>query len=251
MTRALAITLWALLAVFAGTGCFYFQTSAVEQTSTTADRLRAIDTLRAARPDGPATEVGPPSPWKMTPPTSQELDAIRTKLLSAPPSLSAGIERDGTSRPIAEYSEWSPGLYESVAAEVHQLQRAHEAGVLTDQELAELTALAKDQGRRSIVRRASGGVWNPERFVSGSVHGGIFGSYGTRLDAESRERAARRWVEEQARLLRAPPQERSRRPTRPAQDPESGEVAESYRRIWLVPRLPRAPEASPAPDAAK
>jgi len=144
MTRAgtIAASLWTGLAVAAGTGCIPIFSPIVEVQPTTGEQLRAIQSLQDDIRHG--TEQGDVS----------ALGALRVRLLREPPSYVAIIETYSDSEyPVLNYSLFNPGLYMPLDRERSDLKRAHQAGLLTDDELADLLAALDQQARRSLVRR--------------------------------------------------------------------------------------------------
>lgn len=244
MTRTIALSLWSVLAVCVGTGCFPINVSAVEQEITTGDRLRAIEVRRNA-----VTQAGPPRPSDARAPSAAELAFLRECLLLEPPSFRAEIARRGGDQPIASYSEWSPSLYQSVDLEVRDLARARDAGVISVQEFEDFSTLARDQARRTIVRHRTGGTWSDDRFLADSIHTSIFGgSYGTQWSVEACERRARQWVDSSINRLRGQWTHRGEtvETAKPGAVP-SASGPRSWADYWIDPMLPTpAPTTSPA-----
>lgn len=144
MTRArtIAASLWTGLSVAAGTGCIPIFSPIVEVQPTTGEQLRAIESRRQDIKHG--TEGG----------DILALDALRTRILRDQPSYVAIIDTySETKSPVPDYGILNPGLYMPLDRERLDLKRAHQAGLLADDELAELQAALDEQARRSLVRR--------------------------------------------------------------------------------------------------
>lgn len=247
----LAACTWSAIALAAGTGCIPIYVPSVEQDITTGDRLRAIETARQTKavaytkvPPAPPPAPGKPVEWHeppKTPCTDAELDAIRTELLSVPPSMGARIAlwRDA---PASDYSGWDPGLLEPVDRERRDLERARDAGILTSAQFAELSALLDDQARRQIVRH--GWELGGDRAIWRSSFSHILGSTCEPLTPAARQHEADEWVIVNVERIRG-----ARFSFRPIFMIDPGAWLREGD-IWIDPRpSPRAAAPSPTPAA--
>ena len=164
--KRLAFSLWAVIALAAGTGCIPVFTPVVQQDLTTGEKLRSI---RAVSQD-PAAFVDREAPTR-TADTSRVLAdgaareariaevlawcaESRARLVDGPVAWEATAYAPAGTTP-GGYALLNPGLFNPVDRELADLRRARDAGVIDARECADLEAVLESQARRSPVRRAS------------------------------------------------------------------------------------------------
>ncbi|MFO0783474.1 MAG: hypothetical protein U0636_07305 [Phycisphaerales bacterium] len=158
MTRWIASALGLCLSICAATGCIPIAVPMVQTGTTTGEKLRALRDL----------EKDPEQSF-----TPEQLARVRDEFLQRTPAMDAYIDLrsfggfNDPTRPIKEYSSFDPPLYESVARERNALQRAVQAGVISQDEFKDLCACLEFQSIRGIVRRQSAEGW--ERRMTGFV----------------------------------------------------------------------------------
>ncbi|MBU3684151.1 MAG: hypothetical protein FGM39_09120 [Phycisphaerales bacterium] len=163
----LAVTLWAILAVAAGTGCIPVFTPLVLQDVTTGEKLRSIHSVKHewdSRPGALRPEV--------LAHTAARCDEFRALLLSRPPVMEATVHAPESTTPEG-YGIFNPGMFNPVDRERTDLRRARDAGLLTAAECTELEATLDAQARRSLVRRA---FETADVGVAGSMYFSLLGS---------------------------------------------------------------------------
>lgn len=164
--KRLAFSLWAVIALAAGTGCIPVFTPVVQQDLTTGEKLRSI---RAVSQD-PAAFVDREAPTRSADTGSVLADEAarvtriaqvmawcdesRHRLVAGPAVLEATAYAPARTTPEG-YAVLNPGLFNPVDRELADLRRARDAGVIDARECAELEAVLHSQTRRSPVRRAS------------------------------------------------------------------------------------------------
>jgi hypothetical protein len=162
----LAFSLWAVIALAAGTGCIPVFTPVVQQDLTTGEKLRSI---RAVSQD-PAAFVDREAPTRSADTGRVLADGAareeriaevlawcaesRTRLVDGPVALEATAYAPAGTTP-GGYALLNPGLFNPVDRELADLRRARDAGVIDARECADLEAALLSQARRSPVRRAS------------------------------------------------------------------------------------------------
>ena len=164
--KRLAFSLWAVIALAAGTGCIPVFTPVVQQDLTTGEKLRSI---RAVSQD-PAAFVDREAPTRTADTGRVLADGAareariaevlawcaesRTRLVDGPVALEATAYAPAGTTP-GGYALLNPGLFNPVDRELADLRRARDAGVIDARECADLEAVLESQARRSPVRRAS------------------------------------------------------------------------------------------------
>ena len=164
--KRLAFSLWAVIALAAGTGCIPVFTPVVQQDLTTGEKLRSI---RAVSQD-PAAFVDREAPTRTADTGRVLADGAareariaevlawcaesRTRLVHGPVALEATAYAPAGTTP-GGYALLNPGLFNPVDRELADLRRARDAGVIDARECADLEAVLESQARRSPVRRAS------------------------------------------------------------------------------------------------
>ena len=164
--KRLAFSLWAVIALAAGTGCIPVFTPVVQQDLTTGEKLRSI---RAVSRD-PAAFVDREAPTRSADTGRVLADGAareeriaevlawcaesRTRLVDGPVALEATAYAPAGTTP-GGYALLNPGLFNPVDRELADLRRARDAGVIAARECADLAAVLQSQARRSPVRRAS------------------------------------------------------------------------------------------------
>lgn len=164
--KRLAFSLWAVIALAAGTGCIPVFTPVVQQDLTTGEKLRSI---RAVSQD-PAAFVDREAPTRTADTGRVLADGAareariaevlawcaesRARLVDGPVALEATAYAPAGTTP-GGYALLNPGLFNPVDRELADLRRARDAGVIDARECADLEAVLESQARRSPVRRAS------------------------------------------------------------------------------------------------
>ncbi len=164
--KRLALSLWAVIALAAGTGCIPVFTPVVQQDLTTGEKLRSI---RAVSLD-PAAFVDWEAPTRSADTGRVLADGAaceeriaevlawcaesRTRLVDGPTALEATAYAPAGTTP-GGYALLNPGLFNPVDRELADLRRARDVGVIDARECADLEAVLHSQARRSPVRRAS------------------------------------------------------------------------------------------------
>ena len=164
--KRLAFSLWAVIALAAGTGCIPVFTPVVQQDLTTGEKLRSI---RAVSQD-PAAFVDREAPTRSADTGRILADGAareariaevlawcaesRARLVEGPVALEATAYAPAGTTP-GGYALLNPGLFNPVDRELADLRRARDAGVIDARECADLEVVLQSQARRSPVRRAS------------------------------------------------------------------------------------------------
>ena len=164
--KRLAFSLWAVIALAAGTGCIPVFTPVVQQDLTTGEKLRSI---RAVSQD-PAVFVDREAPTRTADTGRVLADGAareariaevlawcaesRARLVDGPVAWEATAYAPAGTTP-GGYALLNPGLFNPVDRELADLRRARDAGVIDARECADLEAVLESQARRSPVRRAS------------------------------------------------------------------------------------------------
>ncbi len=180
--------LWLIIGTCSSLGCIMITTPRVEQSLTTGDKLWALEQARGSD-------------------QSPVDDPLRAKVLATPPDLSAAIDLcryDDRKAVIEDYPALTPGLYASVRRERDDLERAHQAGILTDAQLHELSNEVDRQAQRSMVRRR---YESTPVVIAGSISVRYLGSqYATEWTPQAaRDWAIRVWLPEMRDAMKAEP----------------------------------------------
>jgi len=150
--KRLAFSLWAVIALAAGTGCIPVFTPVVQQDLTTGEKLRSI---RAVSQD-PAAFVDREAPTRTADTGRVLADGAareariaevlawcaesRARLVDGPVALEATAYAPAGTTP-GGYALLNPGLFNPVDRELADLRRARDAGVIDARECADLEAV--------------------------------------------------------------------------------------------------------------
>ncbi|MFM8872787.1 MAG: hypothetical protein ACKOJI_05440 [Phycisphaerales bacterium] len=164
--KRLALSLWAVIALAAGTGCIPVFTPVVQQDLTTGEKLRSIEAVRR----DPAAFVDWEAPTRTADPGSVRADGAareariaqvlawcndsRDRLVAGPVVLEATVYAPAGTTP-GGYAVLNPGLFNPVDRELADLRRARDAGLISAADCTDLEATLQAQARRSPIRRAS------------------------------------------------------------------------------------------------
>lgn len=215
-------------------GCIAIRQPRAQESLTTGDKLRAIDAAERGYPWWELTLTDPAQLNPMRERLPVWCGDLRARLLGNPPSMYAelweGLVHDERPTTIQQYAGRGPGLYPPVDRERADLRRAHEAGLLSDAELAELESLLAEQAKRPGFRLRSE---SREVFVEDGITFGGFGDDSGIVSTPDSRRAQanclwlRLWVFDYANVERvagaelpsADPNPPREKPTRPWRNP--------------------------------
>ncbi|MFM9144889.1 MAG: hypothetical protein ACKORL_05880, partial [Phycisphaerales bacterium] len=164
--KRLALSLWAVIALAAGTGCIPVFTPVVQQDLTTGEKLRSIEAVKR----DPAAFVDWEAPTRTADTGSVRADGAareariaqvlawcnesRDRLVARPVVLEATVYAPAGTTP-GGYAVLNPGLFNPVDRELADLRRARDAGLISAADCTDLEATLQAQARRSPIRRAS------------------------------------------------------------------------------------------------